>query len=580
MADNYVEYMLEREKVKSLEEIYLDYKKSYLYHILAKIQRIFDEKGFHQGLAYLVMIIYTYEYMDMTGYKEELKDFLRFTGWDLDRYAELSGKSLEEKINLAVNIDFSQLSSQEREEIKKMVMAAWKLLGLDKTPEEEIDKVVEEKRKQYFLLESLSEKERRKIVEFLAERNIGETQVNLLNIGIVPTELCPNNCRFCVAAWKASTEQRGKAVSDEDFRRIADQVLSFAAEKNLIVTVTGGEPFLRLDRLIYLITNARGRLDITTSCIWAESDEKAEEILRKLDEARKNNPGVHLSLQLSLDAFHQEVFRDELGKLTQNVPLENVLRVVKLAEKFPEIEFVLLTKLTSYPDPLIQLLLRLKEDGYSFEIRDKLVSTDVELPVIENGEFKTLPALLKGYLFIKTPEQKEIAPIQIFYTVVESMGKALALQEFEFPGFRGDVKELASGDFNKPLPIIGIEVSDDGYVYPGAHALYSWSIGNLLEEDIDTVYKRLCHDPIVKALYTDPKLIVNIVKEVEEVNFEGISSPVAAIFKLLEKPDLRLYITRRLLQEIPEYAEAVQKLKIPSKEELLQNYKKVIKDNK
>jgi len=356
--------------------------------------------------------------------------------------------------------------------------------------------------------------------------------------------------------------------------------LSFAAEKNLIVTVTGGEPFLRLDRLIYLITNARGRLDITTSCIWAESDEKAEEILRKLDEARKNNPAVHLSLQLSLDAFHQEVFRDELGKLTQNVPLENVLRVVKLAEKFPEIEFVLLTKLTSYPDPLIQLLLRLKEEGYSFEIRDKLVSSDVELPVIENGEFKTLPALLKGYLFIKTPEQKELAPIQIFYTVVESMGKALALQEFEFPGFRGDVKELASGDFNKPLPIIGIEVSDDGYVYPGAHALYSWSIGNLLEEDIDAVFRRLCHDPIVKALYTDPKLIVNIVKEVEEVNFEGISSPVAAVFKLLEKPDLRLYITRRLLQEIPEYAEAVQKLKIPSREELLQNYKKVIKDNK
>ncbi len=583
-TETHLEYSLHREKAKTPEELYIDYKNTYIYLILSKIQRKFDEKGFHQMLAYLVMVIFTFDYLDRTGNHRETREFLKFTGWSLDRYSELSGKNLEDKITLAVNIEYPQLPEDEKSEIIKMVKASWKWLNLDKNETENFEKIIDEKRRLYKLIDTLHDRERLNIIEFLRENMGTETSIELMNIGIVPTELCVNNCRFCVAAWKSKPEERGKSITPEDFKRIASEVMTFANKENLIVTVTGGEPFLELDRLEDLISRADSRIDITTSGIWASSEEKAYEVLSRIDRARKKNTNknFHMSLQLSLDAFHQEVFHDERGNYYQNVPVEYLINIINVIhKKIPEIELVLLTKLSVYPDPLVQLILRLGENGYTVRLGEKFYKESIKIPIIEGSDIITKPALLKAYMYLvpRGTTGQEVQPILIFYTAVESIGKASALEEFEFPGFRREVKQFLEGKFPEPLPLIGIEVSDDGLVYPGAHSLYTWSIGDVLHESLDEIYDRIKYDPLVRALNTSPYLIVKIAFEAEELELERESSPLAAVYKVLERPELRLYITKRLLQELLEYNPFIRKLRIPEKKYLLRDYKNAVKNN-
>jgi len=575
--ETHIDYLVKEGKVKSPEELYVDYKRSYLYHQLSRIQSQFDRKEFPQSLAYLVMVVFTYHYMDMVG-RRELKEFVTsLTGWDMDKFDSLSGKSLDEKISLAIDIEHTDLPGEEKTEMEKVLGAAWQWLNLGKREEEEFQRIEEKKKNLYNQVDSPPEGERREIIEFLREKQAPRAKLNLMNLGIVPTEQCVNNCRFCVAAWKPSREERGsKRNHEKGLAKIVRQATSFAGRHKLILTVTGGEPFLEMEALEKIIAEADSRVDITTSGVWASSRQKTEEILSRVEEARSlnQNPGFHLSLQLSLDAFHQEVFRDEKGNYYQNVPLERLINIVEvIREKFPHLELVLLTKLSNYPDPLNQLILNLKDRGYVVEMKDRCYNHESQVPLVGEGGVEFRPALVKGYLSISSPGDSREISAMVFYTVVESMGKALALEGFEYPAFRKQVGEMLRGEFGQPLPILGMEVSDDGNVYPGAHSLYTWSIGNVFQEDLEEIYERLRYDPLARAMEEDPGLIVKYALEAEELPLGRESSPLAVVYRCLEKPEVRLFVTKRLLQEMPGYREIAPQLNIPSREQLLRKFK-------
>lgn len=571
--ETHLDYLVREDGVKPLEELYLDYRRTYLYHRLAWVQKAFDVKKFPQTLAYLVMVIYSYENMDKYGEYGRVKEFLSSqTTWELDKFSELRGKSLRKKISMAISIEYPNLSSERKAEIENMVKAAWQWLHLGKDEGEEFGKIKQRKKELYSLIGSKPDRERREIIEILREKDAPRARLELVNVGIVPTERCVNNCRFCLSAWKPSRRERN--LGEGSFEKIACEAVDFAREKNLILTVTGGEPFLEMEKLEFLIKGAGSRLDITTSGVWASSTRKAEEVLERLEDARRSNsnPEFHLSLQLSLDAFHQEVFLDEQGNYYQNVPMENILRVIETApRKAPGIELVLLTKLSTYPDPLAQLILRLRGKGYTVELKDRLYDEGFKLPLLGQNGVTFRPALFKAYMEVASSELGVSTSILIFYTAVESMGKALALDSFEYPSFRREAEQLLKGDFDQPLPLVGIEISDDGYVYPGAHSLCTWSAGNLLEEGLDEICEKLSYDPLVRVMDSSPGLIVKLARELEDVQLENESSPLAVLYKLLERPEPRLYITKRLLQELPEYAGLAEELAIPPKDQLLQN---------
>jgi MoaA/NifB/PqqE/SkfB family radical SAM enzyme len=557
MEEDHLEFQLKQvNPEETLEEQFVRNKQTYLFYKLAWIQEFFDKKKLAQELAFLVMMIYIYDFIDRLGmrFADRILNFLSFTGWPLDKFRSLMGLNLEAKIAMAVALEYPEKTQEEQEKIVELVTTAYSWLGLAREQEWDIARVVKQKRWLYSLLNSEPEQKRRELIEKLREEGGKRVELNLVNIGIVPTELCPNRCRFCLAAWKASCEERiGRSISEEEFEVIADEVINFADEHSLIVTVTGGEPFLELERVLYLVKHARSRLDITTSAYWARDIGKAREILAKLRDAAKENRNENFkfTLQVSLDAFHQEVFFEK-GEFVQNVPIECIINLLKLTqEEFPEIEVVLLTKLTSYEDPLARLIKLLEKQGMKVKLTRKVTQPGVTVSLLdEERNLVAKPALLKAYLEFEGTEGK---PVLIFYTVVESMGKASALDAFEFPGFREQVQELLKGKSEIKLPLIGLEVSDDGNVYPGAHSLYAWSAGNLLEEGLEDIYERLSYDPLIIALAEAPEKIFAIAKEVEGERIDVIavkeSSPLAAAYKILEAPWMRLYITRRLLGE-------------------------------
>jgi MoaA/NifB/PqqE/SkfB family radical SAM enzyme len=557
MEEDHLEFQLKQvNPEETLEEQFVRNKQTYLFYKLAWIQEFFDRKKLAQELAFLVMMIYIYDFIDRLGmrFADRILNFLSFTGWPLDKFRSLMGLNLEAKIAMAVALEYPEKTQEEQEKIVELVTTAYSWLGLAREQEWDIARVVKQKRWLYSLLNSEPEQKRRELIEKLREGEGKRVELNLVNIGIVPTELCPNRCRFCLAAWKASCEERiGRSISEEEFEVIADEVINFADEHSLIVTVTGGEPFLELERVLYLVKHARSRLDITTSAYWARDIGKAREILAKLRDAAKENRNENFkfTLQVSLDAFHQEVFFEK-GEFVQNVPIECIINLLKLTqEEFPEIEVVLLTKLTSYEDPLARLIKLLEKQGMKVKLTRKVTQPGVTVSLLdEERNLVAKPALLKAYLEFEGTEGK---PVLIFYTVVESMGKASALDAFEFPGFREQVQELLKGKSGIKLPLIGLEVSDDGNVYPGAHSLYAWSAGNLLEEGLEDIYERLSYDPLIIALAEAPEKIFAIAKEVEGERVDAIavkeSSPLAAAYKILEAPWMRLYITRRLLGE-------------------------------
>jgi organic radical activating enzyme len=560
-VETHLDVMIKNTKDESLEERYLKAKKTFLTGKLAHIQEEIDSKNISQDIGFLIMILYIFEFIEKEVgkiYAEHMLDFLSFTGWPLELFKPILDQgSFEEKVDLAVKTNYRNLDASTHTRTVELVLKVWKGLRLDREFEKEIEKVVEGKKALYSLIGSKPDLERRSLVKRLAAKGEKRIKLKLLNVGIVPTERCPNSCRFCLAPWKASVEERrGKALSEEEFKKIADQVIELADEKNLILTITGGEPFLELERVLYILRNAKTRVDVSTSGFWAGDLEGAEGILSKLSQAIKENknPKFSFSLQVSLDSFHQEI-RLENGSLRENVPLSNIANIIELTQtKFSDIEVCPLTKYTLYEDPLVRLLIELKKRGLKAKLVNKYSDPRMKVSVVDReGKLVAKPALLKAYLGFDKG-----TPILISYSVVENIGRASILEPFEFPAFRQQTEDfISSKDAMETLPLIGLEVSDDGNVYPGAHSLYSWSIGNVLETDLREIYNIAEYDPLFIALAENPVRIKNMALELEpkgEEELRQASSPLVAIFKILENQWIRLYITKRLIMEDPAYS--------------------------
>ncbi len=529
---------------ESLEEVYLLDRCTYLFHKLAWIQEFFDRKKLAQELAYLVMVVYIYDYIDRLGlrFADRILRSLSFLQWELERFRPLLGLNLQAKIAMAVAIEYAERPPDEKEKIAELVSTAYAWLRLEKDTKD-FSQAEERKRWLYSLLNSEPEMKRRELVEGNTERR----ELRLVNIGLAVTEECPNSCTFCLSPWKPSCRERlGRELDEEEFRVIADEVIGFADSRGLILTLTGGEPFLELERVKYILRHAKTRTDLTTSAWWARNEARAKSILEEVLAAASENrsESFRFTLQVSLDAFHQEV-RFERGEFSEHVPLSAVANVVKLAlEEFQELELVLLTKLTSYHDPLARLVRLLEGMGYQVKLDEESVEPGIPVSTgIPGKGIVTAPALLRGYLNFGDRR------VLVFYTLVESIGRAALLEEFEYPSLRAQVEELLSGRSMR-LPITGIEVSDDGNVYPGAHAMYTWSAGNVLEESLEEIAGRLERDPLVHAIAEKPGELVKLAEEVEPKVREVLrraSSPLAAVYMLLETPWLRLYLTERLM---------------------------------
>jgi hypothetical protein len=562
MEETHLEFMLKNSRKKSLKERYIEAKATFLGEVLSKVQEDVDRQGINQDIAFLTMMLYLQDFIVREmgkGYAEDIYAHFAFTGWPFQAYAPLLDvESPEEKVKKAVDI-FVEL---ERDRIRKdaggyirnEVIHMWNRLALGSKPavEASVKKVVEEKKRLYNRIGSKADLERRELVKRLADSGADKTELQLLNIGIIPTELCPSSCRFCLSPWKSRTEERlGKPLDDKEFMKMADEAVGFANGRGLIITITGGEPLMEMERVLYIISIAKTRVELTTSGFWARSREDTRRVLDALETAAKSNSSRNFgfSLQLSVDFFHQEVKRGKNGELIEGIPIENLANIVESVLTEYDLELCLLPKYTRYEDPLVFLFLELENRGLKPRMSRKYYDPRLRVSVQGvNGGLVDKAALLKGYISFDSTDKE----VFLLYTAVEGIGSAAVMEPFEFPAFKTRTLEfLDHEESQEKFPITGLEVSDDGNVYPGAHALYSWCLGNLLETSFKEIVRNMEYDPLVRALAENPAAIKNEALRIEPSlrgELEKSSSPLVALYRILEDDVMRLKITRKLAE--------------------------------
>ncbi len=119
-------------------------------------------------------------------------------------------------------------------------------------------------------------------------------------VGLILTYVCPLRCRHCFAV---PPENAPLEMTRDDVTFYLDIIAS--SGKFNSVCFSGGEPFSRKELLGYAVSYAAGkglRASVMTSACWAESYEKALEVLSGLKGLEE--------LHLSSDAFHREFIPD------------------------------------------------------------------------------------------------------------------------------------------------------------------------------------------------------------------------------------------------------------------------------
>lgn len=552
--ETHIESEIKAYKDAGIEDLYIRQKGIFLTEKLARIQEAVDKKGVGEGQGFLLMILYVFQFIENESFlTDKILDYLSFTGWPLKKFTPLLLKNnLDEKIISAINIynEIYKKTGFTHDEAAS-IQGLYNEFRLNINKEDELRLLNEKARRNYSRIGIGCDLERRRLIKSLADTNSRRVRLNLENIAIIPTELCPNNCRFCLSPWKADVSERG-GRTDKDYQELMDKIIRFAEDKKITLTITGGEPFLELERILYLLKRCKTRIEATTSGIWADEKENTEDILKRINEAVKDKNFI---LQMSLDAFHQEIiFKD--GILNENVPLNNIANLIEVCQrKFPNIMLCLLLKYTRYPDPFVRLLKELEARGFKWAIKDRYFDPRLTVPVADaDGNLIIKPALQKVFLKLEN-SHPQAKPIFIMYTQIERIGKAALLEDFEFPVHKERLQRfLNEKDGSEKFPLSNIEVSDDGNVYPEAYSLYSWSFGNIWDTGLDEIYRLAEYDPLIIALAEEPSRIRDIAFRLkpelhEEV--KGLSSPMTAVYKMLEEPEMRLKITEELISPSP-----------------------------
>lgn len=559
-AETHLDFELKRRRPRArLHDRFLATRRIFLAEQLGAIQQQIDIRGMHQDPGFLLMVLYIFNFIREDAGPENadaVLSALAFTGWPLDDW-----RHLLKAVSLSEMAEFIAAGRPEAglqpADLKALLLDAWESFGLGQTSATAERGLVAKARSLYDEIGGEADRQRQELVEDLRRAGGRRVELKLHTLGIVPTELCPNSCRFCLVPLKLSLAERGGGPGVEAF---AAEAAIWAAARGLTLVITGGEPLLELETVTGIISAAPGRVELTTSCSWANGDRQAEKALRRLHQAaeaaRAASPAADFILQLSLDAFHQEVRREGAGVYRENIPLENVARVVAVARtRFPGLKLALLGKYTLYPDPVAELLRLLAQQGWQWRFLKKSFNPDTTVSAADGrGRIRRRPALRHAWLELQPPDaagKDALPPVFLLYGQVESIGRAELLKPFEYPTHDARTAAFAAGDLKENCAVTGLEIGDDGNVYPEAYAAQAWSLGNLGNESLDEICARAEYDPLLIALAEAPLRIVELAQRLQPdfAGAEGASSPMVLVYAVLRRPDLRLKITRALAAE-------------------------------
>lgn len=273
--------------------------------------------------------------------------------------------------------------------------------------------------------------------------------IETYRVGLMLTEQCNLSCSHC---WFNSGPDKKSRMGMDDALGYIDQAREIPTVE--WISITGGEPFLLQEMLQRVISFARKqglRTECVTNCFWAESEEKAATILKRLQEA-----GLEV-IDISTDDFHQD-----------QLPFERVLNCYRASKRLG-MKTVIMCTVT------------------------RLSTLTVSRVVSMLGD--------RGIYILR----KEVPPrIPVSALAVESgfipVGRAAQIPENE--------RVVGAGSINGPCRVVlrDVSITPSGRVLPCCSALgtnEAFTIGNARREGLRAIIQKAGHIGPFKVLMTE-----------------------------------------------------------------------------
>lgn len=412
--------------------------------------------------------------------------------------------------------------------------------------------VSREERDRYAGMLGTEDLERLVLVDALPDVDFTGETPRYSKLGVIPAMGCPQTCRHCMFTWRPP---RGKNENPE-------QVFEIINQHTDSVLFTGGDLTKQLD-YFYLAIRTMSHIKnfaLLLNGDFANSAKETNEIMGKMAEAIKQRPKkwpkAKVLLQISFDEFHQEVYVDKKGLLAERIPVAKIANIVERYPKYAgQIQLALLHKQTNLnfshdvlkKGVVARLAAELASRGYQMQVMDMQPSPRLKVNPAKPQE---KDKVLKDVTFIL--DKHKNAPILLTSSTIDGYGRAALLDEWETI----KEKDLLQQVVTQGAPVgesfdIDMMVWFNGWVtlFNAVHIC----LGDHYKDGMDKIMARQRKDPLSHALNKMDRRILDLYAEIRNdltKQIEVATGPHHLFHVLTEEPEVRLYLTRRLIEEM------------------------------
>jgi len=462
---------------------------------------------------------------------------------------QLSNEALKQKIELD---HLLTLRNNNAEQLAHDMFSIWQSFGLfTENYMVQFKQVSRDERNRYDGMLGAEDQKRLALVDALPDTEMAMGKTHYSKLGIIPAMGCPQTCRHCMFTWRPP---RGK---NED----PEQVFNLVNQYTDSVLFTGGDLTKQLD---YFYRAIRSMSKIKNFALLLNGDfandaKVTNEIMGKMAEAIKQRPKkwpkAKVLLQISFDEFHQEVYVDKKGLLAERIPVAKIANIVERYPKYSgQIQLALLHKQTSLnfsqdilkKGVVARLAGELANRGYQMQVLDMKPSprlkTDPTKPQEKNKVLKDVTFIL---------DKHKNAPILLTSSTIDGYGRAALLDEWETIKEKDLLRQvITQGAPQGESFDIDMMIWFNGWVtlFNAVHIC----LGDHYKEGMDTIMARQRKDPLSHALNKMDRSILKFYSEVRDdlpQQIENATGPHHLFHAITEEPEVRLHMTRRLIEE-------------------------------
>jgi hypothetical protein len=460
-----------------------------------------------------------------------------------------SDDELQQRVEL---LKLLSLRDNNAQQLADDIFSIWQSLGLfTENYMVQFKQVSREERNRYQGMLGEEDAQRLALVDALPDVDFTGNKPRYSKLGIIPAMGCPQTCRHCMFTWRPP---RGKNENPS-------QVFELVNQYTDSVLFTGGDLTKQLD---YFYTAIRTMSHIKNFAIllngdFADTQKITNAIMGEMAAAIKSRPKkwpqAMVLLQISFDEFHQEVYVDKKGLLAERIPVAKIANIIERYPKYAnQIQLALLHKQTSLnfshdvlnKGVVARLAAELAKRGFQMQVMDMQPSPRLKVnPATPQQKDK----VLKDVTFIL--DKYKNAPILLTSSTIDGYGRAALLDEWETI----KEKDLLQQVITQGTPAgesfdIDMMVWFNGWVtlFNAVHIC----LGDHYKDGMDVIMARQRKDPLSRALNKMDRTILKLYSEIRDdlqQHIEAATGPHHLFHVLTEEPEVRLHLTRRLIEE-------------------------------